>query len=86
MSEPVYFVVTRRAGFEEASLCYERLPTLLAGRRAKDHGLVYALRLDTLPDPEKWLAMSLGELWRTYTFLRDRDKLPTSNIAARTAA
>jgi hypothetical protein len=80
MTEPVYFLVTRRHGEEKFSLCYERIPTAYSGHRARDNGLVYVLRLDTLPEGERWMARPLSELAAQYAWLKVRGRLPASNI------
>lgn len=42
--------------------------------------MLYVLRLDRLPDPAHWLAMTTAELYAVYVELRDQGKLPPSNI------
>jgi len=85
MTEPVFFVVERRHGQEEPAIYTDRLPENLTRKIPKDsaerHPLVYALRLDKMPDLDKWLAAPLKQLYRTYCALRDAGKLPPSNLA-----
>jgi hypothetical protein len=73
MTEPVYFVVEKKHGREYATVQHEHLQR---GGRA-----VYTLRLDKLPNPERWLAMPLAELYALYCKLRDAGQLPPPNIA-----
>ena len=80
MSEPVFFVVYRRNGTESSCLCHDQLPADFRGKNAQANGLIYALRLDKLDDAERWLNMSLSELYQTYCWLRDRGRLPKSNL------
>jgi hypothetical protein len=79
---PLYFVVWRRAGAETPSLYHDHLPGWIHGKHAAARGLVYMLRLDTLPDAERWVAMGLDELWRHYCRLRDKGRLPVPGGAA----
>lgn len=81
MTQPVYFVVQSRHGFESSAIYYDRLPIWMTGKHARTMGLVYALRLDTLDDAERWVNASLGDLHRTYIRLRKRKALPPSNLA-----
>lgn len=86
MSEPVYFVVTSRAGLTSAALHHGQLPAWMTGKRAKERGLVYALRLDVLPNAARWLAMSANDLHRVYLTRKTGSTLPPSNIAPPPAA
>jgi hypothetical protein len=81
MTEPVYFVVTRRNGIEEPALIYGRLPEALTGHRAAANGLVWAIRLDKLPHVERHLTASLAELYATFVRLRTAGTLPAPNLA-----
>ena len=81
LSEPVIFVIERGPGGAEYPAVYrDHLPNWLTDKSSVGL-MVYALRLDRLPDAEKWIAMSLDELATTYCFLRDRGKLPPPNLA-----
>ena len=84
MAEPVFFVVERRAGREEAAIYYDQLPVRLTRKVAKEESppIVYALRLDRLPDlAAAWLTTPIAQLYRNYCALRDAGKLPPSNLA-----
>ncbi len=74
MSE-VWFAVTNRHGHETPQLYHCGLPVEITSPKLSQH-VVYKLRLDTLPDAERWLKMSLNELMNTYRLLRERAKLP----------
>src|SRR5262249_29873521 len=76
-----YFVITRRAGHESPALYYDRLPDWMLSKRAAAEGLVYALRLDTMPDAAFWLALSLRALAVHYRALASLRKLPPQNLA-----
>jgi hypothetical protein len=76
----VYFVVLRRAGVEASAIYYDNLPAWMTGKRAAEGGLVYALRLDTLPDADRWTTMSRADLERHYRTLKAAGKLPGSNL------
>ena len=82
MSEAIFFVVERRAGREEPAIYRDRLPERLTRKtKGEVSPIVYALRLDRLPDLDQWLAAPLKLLYRTYCALRDAGKLPLSNLA-----
>jgi hypothetical protein len=84
MSEAIFFVVERRAGREEPAIYHDRLPERLTRKtKGEVSPIVYALRLDKLPDLDltKWLAVPLKLLYRNYCALRDAGKLPPSNLA-----
>jgi hypothetical protein len=74
MTEPVYFVVEAHHGREYATVHHEHL-------QLGDRKLVYTLRLDKLPNPERWTQMPLAELYALYCKLRDAGQLPPPNIA-----
>ena len=73
MSERVFFVIEQSHGREYATVHREHLQ--LTGKA------VYTLRLDKLPDGERWAAMPLVELYAQYVKLRDAGKLPPENLA-----
>jgi len=73
-----YFVIERTATGEQAALYYDDLPRRYLGQKAQWNGLIYKLRLDTLPDASGWLAMSLPQLYEVYEHLRRRNKLPAA--------
>ncbi len=73
MPEPVFFVVEKRNGGEGPAIYHDVF--------RPSRSTVYALRLDKLPDCEKWLACPLDKLYRTYCALRDANRLPPSNLA-----
>ena len=75
MAEAVYFIVSRRAGREEAAIIHDLVPGWLKPL------IVYQLRLDRLPDAERWLAMPLDRLYAEYVLFRDHGRLPPSNVA-----
>ena len=83
-TEPVFFVVERTADGEIPSLCYDVLPSRMTRRipqgSAEQSPMIYVLRLDRLPDAERWQAMSLADLYSRYCELRDAGKLPPSNL------
>ena len=83
MSQPVYFLVVSWHGREHCSLVYDDLPRWVTGKRARDQGLLYVLRLDTLPAGERWGSASLSQLVARYKLLRAQGKLPASNLAQR---
>jgi len=80
MPGPIYFVVVNRMGRESCSLYHDWLPAWMTGKNAKELGLLYVLRLDTLPNADHWLAQSLTELTNTYFRLKKAGKLPSSNL------
>ena len=67
MGEPVYFFVERHPRGEQPAICYGQMP-----RR----GVVYGVRVDTLPNAATWLKMSLAELYAAYLKARDGKTLP----------
>jgi hypothetical protein len=81
VSNPVYFVVVRRHGRTSPRLIYDRLPAWMTGKRAALDGLVFAYRLDILPDADRWLARDLDTLWTIYRRRETAGTLPPSNIA-----
>jgi hypothetical protein len=78
--DAVFFVVERHPLGEQAALFYKRLPTRYTGKNAARDGLVYALRLDTLPDAARWLGLPISRLHNTYRRLRDSNTLPAGNL------
>lgn len=79
-----FFVVERRAGREYPAVYYDQLPGVYSGRRAQENGLVYAMRIDRLPEPERdrWRAMSVHEKFDEYQRLAARGQLPQNTIDA----
>ncbi len=76
MTEAIFFVVERRAsGGEEAAIYRDVLPKWLKGPK-----IVYALRLDKLPDGERWAKLPLAQVYAQYCWLRDHGKLPPANL------
>jgi hypothetical protein len=76
MADPVYFVVERSPEGEQPVIYYDRLPQRLSGKNATRDGLIYAVRMDVLPNAAKWMSMSLAELYRFYCEARDNKTLP----------
>src|SRR5579859_2206897 len=62
------------------------MPPRLSGKNAKRDGLIYAVRVDILPNAKRWLAMSLNDLYRAYCIARDKGGLPAANIAVASTA
>jgi hypothetical protein len=89
MTDPVFFVVERCAAGETAAVYRDLLPVRLTRKIPRDDRgqpcelppIIYALRIDRLPDADRWLAMALDELYAQYLWLRDKGKLPTQNLA-----
>lgn len=88
-SGPVIFAVERRAGGETASVYFEdRLPERLTrkiprtpdGQLAEPGPLVYAVRLDKLPNGSAFISMPLCCLYSEFCRLRALGKLPPSNL------
>lgn len=84
MPEPdaEFFVVERRAGREYGAVYYDQLPEVYSGKRAQENGLVYAMRIDRLPKPERerWRAMSADEKFDEYQKLARRGALPHNTV------
>ena len=87
MSEPWYFVVERGAGGKPTPAIYhDLLPERLTRKIPRDDRkqpceptpIIYALRLDRLPDDSPWRTRSLGENYLAY---RETLELPPSNLA-----
>jgi hypothetical protein len=78
--EAVFFVVEKAPipGGERASLYHEFLPPRLTGKNSNRDGLIYLVRVDTLPHAAKWLSMSVTELYEEYKIARDKNSLPQS--------
>lgn len=86
--EPVIFVVERRPGGargdETPSLFRGPLPEYLTAPSKQAGGanrLVYAWRLDRLPNGAALAQMPLGDLFDQWKRLRAEGKLPPSNMA-----
>lgn len=79
-----FFVVERRAGREYGAVYYDQLPGVYSGKRAQENGLVYAMRIDRLPEPERerWRAMSVHEKFDEYQKLAARGALPQNTVDA----
>jgi hypothetical protein len=71
----VYFAVERTPTGEQAALYYDELPSQWRGQNATKNGLLYALRLDNLPNASAWLRMPLNELYEVYCRQRDKGSL-----------
>jgi hypothetical protein len=77
--DPITFVIERRHGRESACIIFGPLPEWLT---AKGSGrMVYALRLDKLPNGAALAGKSIDYLQARYIALRDAGKLPPSNLA-----
>jgi hypothetical protein len=80
MPGPVYFVVVNRMGAEKCALYHDWLPAWMTSKNARELGLSYILRLDTLPNADYWLSQSLTQLTDTYFRLKKDGRLPVSNL------
>lgn len=80
MTNPVYFVVLNRMGRETCVIYHDELPTWMRSKRARELGMAYALRLDTLPNADFWLSMTLKQMTNAYFQLKKAGKLPSSNL------
>lgn len=79
MTEPVIFAVERHAGGEKSGIYYDtRLPTWLTAKGSDL--LVYAVRLDKLPNGAELINRSVAELYSLFVHLRKAGKLPPSNL------
>lgn len=76
-----HFVVERTPTGEQAVLYYDCLPPRLSDKNAQRNGLIYRVRVDTLPQAARWLKMSLAELYQAYCSARDGNTLPKDPIA-----
>jgi hypothetical protein len=78
--EPVTFVVERHHGVERPSIIVGPLPEWLVAKG--QNRLVYALRVDKLPQAEQdfWLKKPCTELLDVYHWLRDEGTLPPANL------
>lgn len=63
-----WFAIEKTATGDQPVIYRDFLPT-----KAR---ITYSLRLDELPNAERWLAMSLSELVAEYEKRRDAGKLP----------
>jgi hypothetical protein len=78
-ADPITFVIERRHGKESACIIFGPLPDWLT---AKGSGrMVYALRLDKLPNGLDLAKLSIGDLARSYRAMRKAGRLPPSNLA-----
>jgi hypothetical protein len=82
MADPIYFVVERRHGKEMPSIIHDVIPKYLTRKVTpfEQSPIIYIIRLDTLPNSEWWLSLSLTELYYYYKNLRNQNKLPSSNM------
>jgi hypothetical protein len=81
MAEAVFFVVSRGPGGNETYAIYhDQLPGWMMGKRAKERGLLYAIRLDTLGRGAELVDLSLQQLVEQYVMLKAAGKLPASNL------
>ena len=83
MGEAVFFVVLKGVrGGEVPAIYYDRLPAWMTGKRAKERGLIYAVRLDKLGRGAELVELSLHQLHEQYVTLKAAGKLPPSNLVA----
>lgn len=80
MAEAVYFAVERTPTGERPALYHDHLPRRLSATTAQRDGLIYVVRMDTLPNGARWCAMSLADLYAAYLVARDGGRLPASNV------
>jgi hypothetical protein len=81
MGEAVFFVVLKGVrGGEVPAIYYDRLPAWMTGKRAKERGLIYAVRLDKLGRGAELVELSLHQLHEQYVTLKAAGKLPPSNL------
>jgi hypothetical protein len=81
MGEAVFFVVLKGVrGGEVPAIYYDRLPAWMTGKRAKERGLIYAIRLDKLGRGAELLELSLHQLHEQYVTLKAAGRLPASNL------
>jgi hypothetical protein len=80
--DPITFCVERNNGQEAASIIYgplpERLKAKLDGGQTK---LIFACRLDKLPNGEMLRQMPIADLYEQFVRMRAQNKLPPSNLA-----
>lgn len=77
--EPVTFVIERRHGREFGSVIYGPLPERLTHKGSTR--LVFAWRLDKLPNGEALRQMPIADLVEQYERMKAAGKLPASNLA-----
>lgn len=75
MAEPIFFVVERRAGGEFPAVIRDQLPERLT-RKSEPKLLVYAVRLDKLPDGDRLAELSTAMLYRFYQRHKAAGTLP----------
>jgi hypothetical protein len=78
VSEPMFFVVERCARGEFPAIIRDRLPERLTAKGSTL--LVYACRLDKLPDGERLAGLRLLDLYRLYQRHKAAGTLP-NNLA-----
>jgi hypothetical protein len=76
MTDPVFFVVEKTPLGEQASL-YRGDPPQIKIVKVR---IIYIVRVDTLPNANRWLKMSLNELYSAYCKVRDKKNLPPQYI------
>lgn len=81
-SEATVFAVVLRNGIEEPALFHDYVPAILTASDTRKLGVVYVLRLDRLPDAERWLQLSLSELFAVYRRLKAAGRLPAPNLGS----
>lgn len=93
MTAAVVFVVERTPGGDEMAAVYrDHLPTrltsykpkepiIVAGKTLELNPIVYAVRLDKLPNGDELAAKPIDDLYRLYCWMRDDGKLPPPNLA-----
>ena len=80
INEQITFVVERRnGGIESPSIIYDLLPERLTNKHSK-HLLVYAVRLDRLPNGLEMAKLGPQELYRQFVEQRKTSRLPQSNL------
>jgi hypothetical protein len=77
--DPITFIVERRHGRESACIIYGSLPEWLTAKG--QNRMVYAWRLDKVPDGAALAQKPIAELYAQYVTQRDNGRLPPSNLA-----
>lgn len=83
MAEPVTFAVRRANGRDDFAIYYDHFPAELSRKLPADvkPALIYALRLDRLPDGHEWKHKNLDDLSKLYARDKAAGSLPPSNVA-----
>lgn len=77
--EPITFVVERHHGGESACIIYGPLPSWLTAKGS--NRMIYAWRLDRVPEGAALAQKPIAELYAQYVVQRDAGRLPPSNLA-----